>query len=447
MKKERGPVFVNNKFYERLEDRYKVSYPEIDNATYYNIVNYSPDLEKPIQRWYRYKEGYSLELNEKIFKEFSVRNGDVICDPFCGGGSTLLCSFLSDVKSVGFEVNTFAALLAKAKTRYYSEQDVKEFDKQIKKIGSVVPHRYPVRKPKLSFIDKVFDKEVLELLLSCREHILSIDNVKVKDLMFLGWLSILEELSNYRKAGNGLKRKKTNNHNQTTLLGKKDNARFLLNLKLKSMLNDVKHYYGKLKEEYEADVHNVTAFEMRRYLADDSLKGVIFSPPYANCFDYTEIYKIELWMGEFVKEYSDLKELRKVALRSHLNAANGNGIKEGASSIPELDELLAALSEKKLWDKRIPLMINGYFEDMSTVLHNTFKCLKAGGFCCIVVSNSAYGGMVIPTDLLISRIAESIGFKNLRIDVARYIITSSQQYKETQDQKKYLRESIIYLQK
>lgn len=447
MKKERGCFLINNKFYERLEDRYKVFYPEIDNATYYNIVNYSPDLEKPIQRWYRYKEGYSLELNEKIFKEFSVKNGDVICDPFCGGGSTLLWSLLNNVKSIGFEVNPFSALLAKVKTRYYSEEDIKELDKQTKKISSLIAKEYQVRKPKLSFIDKVFDKEVLELLLAYREYIFSINNIKVKDLMFLGWLSILEELSNYRKAGNGLKRKRANNHYQTKLLGKKENARFLLNLKLKSMLNDMRHYYGKIKEKYEANVYDVTALEMGRYLTNDSLKGVIFSPPYANCFDYTEIYKIELWMGEFVKEYSDLKELRKAALRSHLNATNGNGIKEEISNIPELNELLTALSEKELWDKRIPVMLNGYFQDMSTVLDSTYKYLKAGGFCCIVVSNSAYGGMVIPTDLLISRIAESIGFKNLRIDVARYIITSSQQYKETQEQKRYLRESIIYLQK
>ena len=444
MKKERGEASVANEFYENLNNGYKVKYPKIDNATYFNIVNYAPDLDKPIQQWYRYKEGYSLDLNEKIFREFSVGKRDIVCDPFCGGGSTLLCSFLNDVKSIGFEVNPFASLLAKVKTRFYEEQDIKELDKQIKRINQVIPNDYLTIKPKLSFIDKVFDAEVLELLLSYREYISSIDNEKIRDLIFLAWLSILEDVSNYRKAGNGLKRKTAKNGN--TLLGKKESTRQLLNSKLKLMLKDIQNYYGKVKKEYEPDIYNKSCLEMGKYLDEDYLKGVIFSPPYANCFDYTEIYKIELWMGGFVKEYSDLKELRKAALRSHLSSA-ANGTTSRGINLDELNELLAMLSKKDLWDKRIPAMLKGYFEDMSRVINDTYRCLKPGGFCCIVVSNSAYGGVVIPTDLLISRIAESAGFENLKIDVSRYIITSSQQYKQTQDQKKYLRESIVYLKK
>jgi DNA modification methylase len=444
MKKETGKDSISSKFYEDFEKRYKVVYPQINNATYYNIANYTPDLEKPIQRWYRYKEGYSLELNDKIFQEFNVVSGEIICDPFCGGGSTLLCSFLRKINSIGFEINPFSFLLAKVKTRFYSQQDINELGNQIKEINQVTSNGN-LPKPKLSFIDKVFAPEVLELLLAYREHILSINNEKISNLMLLAWFSVLEEVSNYRKAGNGLKKKKRNE--QATLLGEKENTRYLLNLKLKLMLKDLETYYGKVAKEYEPEIYNFSALEMQKYLPRNSLKGVIFSPPYANCFDYTEIYKIELWMGNFVREYSDLKELRKTALRSHLSAAyNGRNDKKSLK-LGELNKLLEILSKKELWDKRIPVMLNGYFEDMSQALTNVYECLKPEGFCCVVVSNSAYGGMIIPTDLLITRIAESIGFENLRIEITRYIITSSQQYKQTEFQKKYLRESIIYLKK
>ena len=52
-------------YYEKfveLEKKYKVIYPESDNATYTSLLNYSDDLNKPYQRWYRYKEGFSVEL-------------------------------------------------------------------------------------------------------------------------------------------------------------------------------------------------------------------------------------------------------------------------------------------------------------------------------------------------------------------------------------------------
>ncbi|MFX0135154.1 MAG: DNA methyltransferase [Candidatus Hodarchaeota archaeon] len=448
MKNTKSQNSLDSRFYEKLERNYKVISPPIKNATYFNIANYTPDLNKPIQRWYRYKEGYSLALNEKIFKEFSVTSGDIICDPFCGGGTTLLYSFLNNVKSIGFEVNPFTVLLAKAKTRFYSQQDIRELEKQIRKINIVTPNGDSLTKPKLSFIDKVFDPEVLNLLLAQREHILSIINNKVRELLFLAWLSILEDLSNYRKAGNGLKRKER--IKQTALIGKEENARYLLNTKLEIILKDLENFYGRVAKEYEPIIYNVSALDMLKYLPESSLKGVIFSPPYANCFDYTEIYKIELWMGSFVKEYSELKELRKVALRSHLSAGTNRIDSKVTSQMAELDELnelLETLSTKGLWDKKIPLMLNGYFEDILEALNKIYNCLKPKGFCCIVVSNSAYGGVVIPTDLLIARIAEIVGFDNLRIDVARYIITSSQQYKKTEFQKKYLRESIIYLRK
>ncbi len=92
-------------------------------------------------------------------------------------------------------------------------------------------------------------------------------------------------------------------------------------------------------------------------------------------------------------------------------------------------------------------MLNGYFADMCEVLKQIHRSLKPGGTCSIVVSNSAYAGIVIPTDLFLAMIGEQIGFKVREIEVERLIITSSQQYKKTEHIKKYLRESIVKLEK
>ena len=55
--------------YEELENKFKIVYPDNPNATYVSILNYSDDLLKPFQRWFRYKEGYSIELVYKILEE------------------------------------------------------------------------------------------------------------------------------------------------------------------------------------------------------------------------------------------------------------------------------------------------------------------------------------------------------------------------------------------
>ena len=60
---------------------------------------------------------------------------------------------------------------------------------------------------------------------------------------------------------------------------------------------------------------NVT--ELGQIIDNNSIDLSIFSPPYANCFDYFEVYKIELWLGMFVKDYESLRVLRKSALTSN----------------------------------------------------------------------------------------------------------------------------------
>jgi len=433
----------NPKTIPTLENRYKVEYPVLRNATYKSLVNYATDLKSPIQRWYRYKEGYSIKLMQQIFNEYKVKKDDIIVDPFCGSGSTIIQAKINDLYGIGFEINPFSAFLSKVKTQNYKKEDLNNYKKELTKLlKSNNKDRINVVKPKLSTIDKLFEKEVLIYLLNLKSLIKKIKNQKVKDLLFLAWLSILEEASNYRKAGNGLKFRKGK------AIRKKDltYAESLFRCRIKEIEEDLPYVIEISQSAKGHKIYEHTSLEMDKFVKPRTVKGVIFSPPYVNCFDYTEIYKVEVWRGDVVKKYSDLKGLRERGIRSHLNGYKTTGNKE-SKLINELNLLIKELQGVKLWDKRIPAMVNAYFSDMFVVLDKIYKSLKPKGFCSIIVSNSAYGGIIIPTDLLLTRYAEKIGFKPLKINVARFIITSSQQYKKTEQYKKYLRESIIHLQK
>lgn len=430
----------NDKFLSVLENNFKVLYPKTNSATYKSLVNYASDLNTPIQRWYRYKEGYSIKLVDQILEKYKVKKGDLIVDPFCGSGSTLLQAKIKGCASVGFEINPFSAFLAKTKTQDYNKLDIKKFNDTVSDLQKVKKELNTI-KPKLSTIDKLFEKDTLAYLLTLKNKISKIKNGKVVDLLMLAWLASLEEISNYRKAGNGLKIRKT----IKKTIRNEDYAKkifFGLVDDIKKDLNFAVEYSGIT----ETSVIEDTCFNLNKYIKNNSVKGVIFSPPYANCFDYTEIYKVELWMGTFVKNYPDLKILRKKGIRSHLNGYEIES-KLAVKSVPELEILVQELSKKKLWDKRIPRMVEAYFNDMFRSLTEIYNSLKKDGFCVIIVSNSSYGGVVVPTDLLLAKFAKHLGFKVSSIEIARFIITSSQQYKQTEKYRDYLRESIIYLEK
>lgn len=424
--------------YTELESKFKINYPLNNNATYTSLLNYSKNLDTPFQRWYRYKEGYSIELVDYLIKEYCKNPNGIILDPFLGSGTTILGARKNNMNSIGYEVNPFSCFLSKAKTDKYSKKDLNEFKKTyINIISNAKTMKVNYELPKLSFSNKVFDKHIETYLMTVKYLIDEVDSRKTyKNLLLIGWLSSIEKFSNYKKSGNGLKIRKT-----------KKPIVISIDEVFKYLEEEYNNIYIDLNSEnnnVKCNIYNKSSLTMRDDLKRNSITGIIFSPPYANCFDYTEIYKLELWFGNFVNEYNDLKELRTKSLRSHLNSS----LEDNDDSINKseiLKRLIEQLSEKEVWDKKIPIMLKNYFSDMFKIIDDSFYLLEKDGFCNIIVGNSAYGGIVFPTDLILSEYAKSIGFKVDKIDVYRYIIPSSQQYKDTLENKKYLRESVICL--
>lgn len=429
---------MNTDFYKDLEQRYKVIYPQGTGATYRSLLNYSDDLQKPFQRWCRYKEGFSVELVAMLINRYNTNPNGTILDPFLGSGSTIIGANLLGLNGAGFEVNPFSLHLAKCKTEIYSEQDIAELRGAAKfVIEKALDEQIPYTLPQLSIAHKVFNNDIEGYYLRIGKIIETLDiSAKVKSLLSLGWISKIESFANYRKAGNGLKAKK---YKVPRIVTKADIYNQMLQL-YSDMIADIEEYSNSKPAQIIED----TCLNMGKYIAPESISGILFSPPYANCFDYTEIYKLELWFGGYVNSYTDLRQLRNKSLRSHLNGLLQDKIVKTSDS---LTTILDELKTKALWDKRIPQMLSLYFSDMFRVLEKCYKVLEPGGFCAIVVGNSAYSNIVVPTDLLLAEYAEMIGFKVDQIIVDRYIITSSQQYDETKGYKEFLREGIVCLQK
>lgn len=427
--------------YSNYEKQFNVIYPESDNATYTSLMNYSDDLNKPFQRWYRYKEGFSVDLVKQLIREYNNSPNGIILDPFMGSGSTLLGASELNLNSIGFEVNPFSYFLAYCKLMNYDMETISEFkicfeDILNKSFNST--NIYPL--PDLSISSKVFEEHIQNYYMAIKYLIVNypIENQSVKDLLKLGWLSCLENVSNYRKAGNGLKKRK---YIKPRILNKQDVYKNIYN-QYSNMYEDMLNSKTKAK----VTLYNESCKNMKSKISENSISGIIFSPPYANCFDYTEIYKLELWFGNFVNKYSDLKILRKKSLHSHLNG-DLTIYEDNIKNNNLLSNIITKIEKKDLWDKRIPNMLKLYFNDMFCVLEDCYSILENKGFCSIIIGNSAYGGIIIPTDLILAQYAENLGFIVDKIEVDRYIITSSQQYETTKENKKYLRESLICLKK
>lgn len=101
-------------------------------------------------------------------------------------------------------------------------------------------------------------------------------------------------------------------------------------------------------------------------------------------------------------------------------------------------------SDTKSWNPDIFNMICGYFEDMKQLFTAFSKKMRKGGIVYFNVANSAYFGVEVPVDYIISDIAEDCGFVVIEIRKARDIKTSPQQSRLLG---KKLRESVIVMEK
>lgn len=418
-----------------LLDKYKIEDRRFNTHTdiqYEHLVNFSKTKDLPIHRWFYFVEGYSPKLVENIINHLGIelKPTTLLFDPFSGSGTTLLTGKSMGIKSSGFEINPFSAFMIEVKTRNYSGEQVKKLLKFTIPQYESIPDIYD--KYELKIINNLFDKVVLEQIELLKIEINKEKDEKVRKLLYLALLTTLPIVSNYRKGGNGLKRKRV----------------------MKS--TDVFSEFAVKLQEIRQDL-NVSGNGLEPIIINDSCLNIckysipqidisIFSPPYANCFDPFEVYKTELWVGEFVKSYKELAEKRKMALTSNLNA-NLKKEFDNSHRTSLLDDIITYLSKKELWDKRIPKMLDTYFYDMHIVLNELYSKTKQGGYCVIVVGNSAYGYLAIPTDIILGQLGEKVGFNVEEIIVARRNETSSQQHAKLGDYVSYLRESLIVLKK
>ncbi|GAI80370.1 unnamed protein product, partial [marine sediment metagenome] len=212
--------------------------------------------------------------------------------------------------------------------------------------------------------------------------------------------------------------------------------------KCRMMLFDI----NRFNPDIETKIINGSMINNNNYnlIKNNSVGITIFSPPYANCFDYCEVYKMEIWMGEFVFSYDDFWKYRSIAVRSHVNAKFDHTIKNSNNSVNVIADLISCFN---VWNKNIPDMVRGYFDDMANFFIKFKEIMIPGSKCYIVVANSGYRGVIVPTDLLLAEVAEKLGMEVEKIVYARKIRASSQQMEELHnDYENLMRESVITLQ-
>jgi DNA modification methylase len=159
-------------------------------------------------------------------------------------------------------------------------------------------------------------------------------------------------------------------------------------------------------------------------LGERTVGLTVTSPPYANRYDYTRTYALELaWLGYDRAAFGALRQALISATVENrpkdelLDRAYGRAdslahARNAIASQAALAEVLAALEARRheLSNPHVIRLVRNYFAEMAVIIAELGRVTRPGGRVVMVNDNVQYHGEEVPVDLILSDIAEQCGF-------------------------------------
>ena len=341
------------------------SAPQYSNSTDWNF--HSAETQPHLHALHPYPARFIPQIPRKAIKEWSEK-GDVIFDPFCGCGTTLLESVLLERPAIGVDNNDVAHLISQAKTTPYTHDDLRELQQFISHIpfgmlSLATKAQSDIWIPDSNNLSAWFDElAILELgrLKTLIEELTGHPRV----LALAVFSSIIVAVS-YQDSDTRYAR-----------------------IDRPYRLGDVeKRFTAKLQEAVRraSEIIDCPKAGSTIYLGDsrnlseistESVNLIVTSPPYLNTYDYHKYHRQRL---HWIK--GDIKLARDCEIGKHDVFTRPN-------ATPDL-----------------------YFQDMKKCFVEWYRVLRSNGYTFIVIGDAIVKGKPIPVADRFIEILREVGFQ------------------------------------
>jgi hypothetical protein len=431
-----------------------VSYRDL-SETFEPLVGSEQLRQQPVHRWLSYKEGYSPKLLEAVIAQLQLDDGLNIADVFGGVATTALAGQMhpkvAEVRSL--EYSPWAHFAGETKLEWTNLDPTRIRACLAEALNYSLDRSLPF--PHLAAFEnsRIFDPSTVVSLLSARRHLLEMTGLTSPERSFLllGLGAVVEDLSHAIKDGralritNGRKRRASSLALHRPAVPSRGRVKRMLAGQWTAMIEDLESLADKREAALATPVAHLKGdarelFSLR--LADGRAAFPTgwadlscFSPPYLNCIDYTEVYKLELWLMQHVATQEEFREVRLGTLRSHPSVRFPARKYFDQVDHPAVDlvmEISRWMSSEASRTEVGPVVRN-YFEDILQVWRQQFKLLSSGGVAVCIVANSTfsrrekqgpgewkeYWRLPLLTDVVIAQLAKLVGFGHVEVWKAR----------------------------
>ena len=421
-----------------LTDRYKsklVVNAELDRR----LVSFQANKAETGNRWFKYKEGFSAALMRYLFEKTDLRTGHLL-DPFAGAGTALFAAATVGMEATGIELLPSSAESIEARRLLltvdpaYMARTLHEFkNSQVWETDGPVQAFSHIKITSGAF-PEASERQLGRYLHEASTH----PDTQVGRVLRFAALCVLEAISFTRKDGQYLRwdhrsgrRQGARPFDKGCILGFTE----AITSKLCEIESDLcsssspLHLFdfGETQEMLAGEINLLTGscLDILPTLEASRFDGIVTSPPYANRYDYTRTYALELAMMGTGEE--GIRQLRQAMLsctvenkaKEHLSSQYPSELYGAVMQALERQEMLqqilayleACKAKGTINNNGIPRMIRGYFSEMALAIFQCARVLKPGAPFVMVNDNVRYMGAHIPVDLILSDFAQSAGLR------------------------------------
>jgi site-specific DNA-methyltransferase (cytosine-N4-specific) len=413
-------------------------------------VSFQANKTETLHGWMKYREGFSADLVQQLINDFNLGQGHLILDPFAGSCTALLEAKMVGVDSVGIELLPHCHLAWQAKSAVY-DYNIDELISVRRQIDQCTPPRTDPTFPHLTITESAFPLANEQDLMAYQLWFESLSiSETTKTLCRFMLLSILESVSLTRKDGQYLRwdsraEKIQARNRQRVAQGKQpvlgiDKGRLPTVKEALTALFDRILFDVKTLQQDPPQPSRQTLIEGNTLYALPAMDatqfdGVITSPPYANRYDYTRTYALELaFLGVREGIFHLRQDLlsctvenrsKETALKAYYHSIEADSRYRKVQQILESNEALAevrnALRQRnatgEINNEGVVTMVDQYFSEMAFVFSELYRTTQPGTRVAIVNDNVRYAGEIIPVDTICTSLAEQLGFSPEQIYV------------------------------
>lgn len=348
----------------------------------------------------------------RYFIEKYTQKDDVILDPFCGSGTTLLEARLLGRNAIGLDINPLATLISEVKT---SSLDIDELNLAIRSVKEEMKNGDGKITVKFPNIDYWFYRKAQNELTKIKFNVGNL-NGRFSDSIYKFLLVCFSSI--IRKSSYADPRM-AKTYKSKRVIEKIKNGWVPTPLQyfedtLDKNFERIKLFSKHLNENNNyVRVFQGDARETSIILKQNGIKKVDFiitSPPYINAQDYFRSYKLELWWLSLATP-EEVRKLNKQAIGTE-NISGGN-----YNTLPKSEYCYLNTILNKIWkiDKKKSHIVYNYFKNMKHILKESYNVLKIGRHFCLITGSNTICGVQIPTYKILTHIAKNNGFELIEI--------------------------------